>query len=468
FGKTNPLLNKSIGYFLVDDLKIKGFPQTTICLKILMKFPSISTMSPLNFEKNNSKNEVYKGTQYFIQIPFRISQCKEGYIFDQTLLACVKCKENYFSIDTNEKECKKCPEKAYCPGGNLIQVLENYWISSKVSLYFYKCDENKENCIGGDPFECALNYEGVLCNVCKNNSHKNLFGACIICQNTIIVVNVVFVLLLQLIIVYFCFFYCNIKRTIEKKIALKLFCDYIHLLFLSQRYNRFILKSFYENFLIRESFKWLSINCFLNLVFPDYSIYFESFSKIYFFYSGFFLLVIFNLVVKRKIFDLCLSYFYFSYPFILFEVLENLNCIYIENEYILANDPRISCSSRNYIFLLYGFLIPSILIFCCFFLLFFVYKTINKQTKNCWKTFKIIILFAVFTNIRNQLKKQNHFLRNEFFIFFEKIFLSLISALVTDEESKSLLHFLVFIISFIIFLRYYKFHYIIKRINCYL
>lgn len=90
---------------------------------------------------------------YFIMIKIQIRKCIVGEIIKENF--CFKCDYSEFSLNTKDKNCKKCPGNAVCKGGAQIILEPQYWRSSNLSDNIIYCHESKDNCLGGADSNCA-------------------------------------------------------------------------------------------------------------------------------------------------------------------------------------------------------------------------------------------------------------------------------------------------------------------------
>ena len=178
YGSSSEIEEDKNNFYIFDNFYVKSCPNKTIFLNFNIKFPF--PFYVYDIELNNSQNELITN-QSTIVIPLLVNNCTIGEIFDKLSLTCVKCRQNYYSFNTNGSSCFLCPENSYCPGGNIIELNPNFWRSSLYSTNIYECEKYLLNCLGGYESMCSQNYDGILCSNCKNNLYKNIMGSCIEC-----------------------------------------------------------------------------------------------------------------------------------------------------------------------------------------------------------------------------------------------------------------------------------------------
>lgn len=438
YGKTNQILENST-FFKFDNLMIIGCPDTVINLNFSIRLGF--TFPPI-FNLNNSQNE--QKTQeglYEILIPILLSSCEIGEIFDRIALKCQKCLENYYSFNINDSECKLCPKNSYCPGGSIMIIDENYWSSSNQSSNIYRCYRNLGNCLGGYPSKCSQDFEGILCNVCKGKQRKNFLGTCTECPSGFLNIfsNFLVLLIFILMIVTFIFFVTNIKSQ-EKLFVIRILADYLHLVYLTQKYDIILLKSSFEISLFYYVTSWLSIGCFVSLVSPSNDNFYEPFWKISLFYFG---LLIYLILLKFKkdkerVIKSIWLYYYITFPFISSFLLENLVCQEIDDVNVLISNTRINCDGDFYFYNQNLFVIPNMI------LLFFILPVFLIITQI------YINKGYIFVTVKNFFRKENQFkkFRYEIFMFFEKIILIIVYSIGLKEDIQFLCDFFVLLISF--------------------
>lgn len=71
----------------------------------------------------------------------------------------------FYSIATESKYCKLCPESALnCTGGSHIILRQGFWRKNIYSDEIEYCKNNPSNCLSSDQnFNCAEGHYGALC-----------------------------------------------------------------------------------------------------------------------------------------------------------------------------------------------------------------------------------------------------------------------------------------------------------------
>jgi len=179
FGPNNFLIQK--GVLLVNNIKIISNPNTTIYMKMAS---SIYDIIALNLRTDVQNFEFITLNSLFILIPIKIRPCISGEIFKSEDYICDECGPLTFSYNPTDNSCSSCLENSQCLGGNVVVVDSGFWRSSNTSLNVYSCQENSDNCQGGDA-PCLNNFQGPLCRTCLSGFYEIDDNSCIECQSMV-------------------------------------------------------------------------------------------------------------------------------------------------------------------------------------------------------------------------------------------------------------------------------------------
>ena len=405
---------------------------------------------------NKAKNENIS-YQYSIIIPIYFNSCENGEIFSIKIFDCIKCEENYFTL--NNLNCSLCPLNSYCPGGDIIEVYPNFWRSSNYSSNIYKCDEILFNCLGGFESKCNENYQGILCSNCKINYFKDFVGICEECPNMFvnIALNIcLFAFLISFLHKLFLFFLMK-KVSKEKKCIIRIFIDYIHLVYFTQIYDQNLLKSTLEIYTFHKSTRIFSVNCFLSIFLPEYNIYYVSISKICFFYLGIALYLILSFrKIREKLIKSLIMFFYFSFPFFFEFIVDKLICQSIDNKNVLKYDSTISCSDTYLNIFQYIFIIPNILIICFIFPVIYLGRKLFLKRRNIINSFGLILFIFAYPSKRKLFKKRYRIIPKEICIFLEKLMMILSNVTLYEIETKLFIKYMIILVFLIWTMDFYR------------
>ena len=358
-GKTSQLIDPIQNVFIFNDIQIMTCPNSTLYMNFSYNFPPF----PSNIYDNmNSLNEQ---TQFYsIIIKVTTPLCQIGEIFYEQALICEQCQANYYSLNINDLQCNPCPDNAFCPGGDQIDVNPNYWRMNN-SINIYECDQSSSSCLGGINSLCGENYMGLLCLDCQGLIQKNYIGICEKCPNIYlnILANIGFYLILIWTFSYLILVYDSKRISPNKKIIIKILINYIHFLFLTQRYNDNPYQSSLEIYVFLKMTFWFSFNCLINTFISSNNFILRSIAKFFIFYFSLFVfIVICNLKKKKFRIKLILMFLYSIYPFMLIFLFENIVCQQIENKIILKITATVDCTSDLFTYFYELICIPNVIL----------------------------------------------------------------------------------------------------------
>ena len=480
-GKTSQFIDTNIQSFIFDYIIIVSCPNQTFYLN----FSTNLLNMPINlYEMKNSENEIIAGT-YSLIFPIEIRQCEPGEIFNQITNECEECMENYYSFSIDDTECSLCPSNAYCPGGNIIILNSNYWRSNEISADIYRCNENIGNCLGGFDSLCLNDYQGILCNNCIGNLKKNFIAECRQCPSDFINVLANFFFFIFIIFVFSKVLHYFEREDLElsKKILGVQFIHYIHLLFLSQKYNNNALRSSMELFITFSSSMWFSLDCFLLMLTNNNDFYLNNFFKTLYLYFGISVYFLIYGIEKRKVSNKnwlkpLFLFHYCTYPFFLSFFLTNLLCKSIAGFNVLIEQTSISCSDGYYIGWAFFFFLPNIIIFTIIIPLIYIKKNFYSEISTLLKFVgtkekqKFGLVIKIFAFIFQKVTVE------ESLRFFLKILLIIARYSGLQDEDNDLVNFLILLIFFLaaiklekkkfsVFQYFPQFILLIFLLNCY-
>jgi len=455
FGKTSLFIDTTTQTFVFDYIIINACPNNTVMLNFSTNIIGL----PMNlYEKANSLNENITGT-YSLLIPIFIRPCLPGEIFNELANECDQI-ENYYSFSIYDSECQQCPLSAYCPGMNLIIIDENYWRISEKSAILYKCDENLNNCLGGLDSDCASDYIGPLCANCIGNKKKNFIGECKDCPDKFpnFMANCFFYLVLLIILAKVLEIIANNVSLSEKhKFLLVEFVHYMHLLFLTQKFNVNALKSSLELFLTFRSSMWFSLDCFLLMLTGTTDFYLNNFMKTLYYYWGFLVFLIgFNIfqrkrekINKMSFIKPLFFYFYCTFPYYLSFFFEQILCVEIENENYLISNTFISCDNSYYFNWAFVFFFPNIFLFIIIIPLIILFRYFDFSLDE-YNKFRLRPQFFL-ELLRKIFIKSIKF--DEFLRFSIKVILVIVRYTGLEDEDVNLVDFLILLTFFLMALK---------------
>jgi predicted outer membrane repeat protein len=105
----------------------------------------------------------------------------------QDIGSCFRCGLGTYSFFVTDSACSLCPENAYCPGGNQMDVDSGYWRLSQTSTEILQCPL-PSSCLGGantsSTSQCESGHQGPLCDVCDQGYTMNSAGSCVKCTTS--------------------------------------------------------------------------------------------------------------------------------------------------------------------------------------------------------------------------------------------------------------------------------------------
>ncbi|CAG9325672.1 unnamed protein product [Blepharisma stoltei] len=221
------------GIFNFSNFIISETPGSIAMIEI-----STSSIDP---EKQISSNDF---TNYYSTVILQIMlrNCTSGE-FD-TGSTCQKCEKGKYSLNPST-ECKACPDGAICPGGSVLLMKPGYWRSSGKSDTIYNCPNNNACAGSADNNDltgsCETGYYGHMCQACDKGYSGTSNNICIKCPgeagNIIVLILIGTVLLLACAVI--------VKSTLESayqpqnvySVYLKIFTNYVQLVFLTTQFN---------------------------------------------------------------------------------------------------------------------------------------------------------------------------------------------------------------------------------------
>lgn len=156
-------------------------------LQRVAAFPaSALTIPGINTTEVVILNAFYNDLPIQITLNLTTRDCLVGEIYDPATSSCQLCPPEFFSQQVGQS-CQNCPAFATCPGGQFIDVLENYWIYPGTTNIYPCLNDGVLRCIGGiDPNnQCSSGYSGALCMGCDFSAGYSQSGAntCSVCAD---------------------------------------------------------------------------------------------------------------------------------------------------------------------------------------------------------------------------------------------------------------------------------------------
>ena len=99
--------------------------------------------------------------------------------------ACELCTIGTYSYFPSDSECSLCPQNAYCPGGNVVDMNANYWRSYQESSVILQCPSYGV-CLGGanTSTQCRTGTKGAYCSICDDGYVRSQSGECYQCSDS--------------------------------------------------------------------------------------------------------------------------------------------------------------------------------------------------------------------------------------------------------------------------------------------
>jgi len=185
-GKLSELQNENFS-FIIDNFEIVSCPTSLVYMQFSTNLPTVFPESMYHL-LNNSRNEIYTNSSYFIYLPIKLDGCQLGEFYLPLMSACYQCPQGYYSDLNDTLICKQCLDNTDCPGGQNFSVNINYWNDPNFKENIYFCNIFAENCLGGTISTCSFGFEGPLCKNCirfieGSNYYQDYLGNCMQCPN---------------------------------------------------------------------------------------------------------------------------------------------------------------------------------------------------------------------------------------------------------------------------------------------
>lgn len=120
------------------------------------------------------------------EVVVRFRSCKSGEI--ERADRCEYCYPGYFSFSPSDSDCSHCPSRAFCPGGNVLEVVPGYWRRSWNSSELLSCPFPAK-CLGGVNSTCLSSFTGVLCHQCDSKSARIISMECVKCRKLLVILQ---------------------------------------------------------------------------------------------------------------------------------------------------------------------------------------------------------------------------------------------------------------------------------------
>ena len=199
-------------------------------------YAKTSAISP---HATRNDDNVYNDT---ILININLRECIYGEKISSE--ACTICPEGTFLINP-DVQCLSCPNGGNCTGGNNIMVQAGYWRSSNMSKIMYPCPISLA-CLGSINAtdisgSCAIGYTGPMCTACTAGYTKKNSGACSLCPSKSQNILFLFIIFVGILLICIIIVSSAIKTAFSPKsyqsIYLKIFTNYIQLIFLASQFQ---------------------------------------------------------------------------------------------------------------------------------------------------------------------------------------------------------------------------------------
>jgi hypothetical protein len=158
------------------------------------------------------------------------------------VMNCLPCPDLKFLIEP-AAVCEDCPIGGICPGGDRIWLKPDFYRTDSLSAIVYPCPL-VGTCLGNDTGYmtlCADGYTGILCSVCQQGYTKNSNGQCNKCpspgQNVLILILIASAVVLVCVILVRSSIKSAYSSAAKHSIYIKIFTNYIQLVFLTTQLN---------------------------------------------------------------------------------------------------------------------------------------------------------------------------------------------------------------------------------------
>ena len=211
------------------------------------------------------------GSFFLFEVSMR--NCQNGEMESRN--NCIKCPQGEYSFSP-QVPCKPCPLEGVCLGNWTMFPKEGYWRPDPLSDKFYKCP-SKHACKGSPDYSnylgnCSTGYTGNMCHACASGYYKTFGGECQVCLSSEL--NTSRIVLLMVLTIGFCV--VTVMTTLRsaykvkslKSIYIKIFINYIQLVYLTTQFNLawpdFLLGLFQvQESTANASEQMFSLDCFL-------------------------------------------------------------------------------------------------------------------------------------------------------------------------------------------------------------
>ncbi|KAL4489494.1 hypothetical protein ABPG72_002790 [Tetrahymena utriculariae] len=458
--------------------------------KYLLMITSDSIKIPIG---QTQGDQIIYQTNYQRIIEINMIQiCNQGYIprkNNQGYDLCIQCPKGTYSLDPTQSICQQCPlVEANCYG-NIIELPQGYWRSTKNSINIYPCSQNFLKCIGDnnglsqslDKFRktqsvviyyCNRGYLGAICDDCDYNSkywntkfYKTSYNSCNQCRESEFINTIIYLVLFLIYVALLCYYstqilegvqqtlFLNVLKYINPRLRsqsnipnlylwLKLILNYIQII----SYILDLSGNSYGSFYFINFFKYPFIvpidelSCIFNKLFINFKIPFQQ--LLYYFSSCIVMifacfLVFKALAVLKKqqsqiyllLVQVCFIIFYFNIQFFIQTGIQTLSCIDYDGTYYVSNNTSLECTTQYFI---QAFIYASIVFFLSLVPIitaqFMLYK--KKLQLNKFKYKKYLGFFSITFD-------QNYYYW-DLIILAEKSFLITFSELFKDNKNCQL------------------------------
>ena len=356
---------------------------------------------------NEISNYLLPNNPYIYVIPFPITFCSIGEIYDKIKRICQKCPLGKYNFELYATNCYDCFPNAICLGGSEIRVRPGFWRSDYLSKHVYKCDDSLDNCLGGVGPQCSANYQGRLCEQCGPDENgksttKNVFGECLPCDfsQSNIWLNISFVLFSSIAYLFLLHVLLKQNYDFEYKSILRTIINYFQdLYFYPIRNNPLSEKSELFNWINRNFFgfseKIFSFDCFyVNFGFEGSSTFSfpSAFNRLGFFMLFFFCFLLVHcffwvllfrkktssLLIKTEVILNLLILIYLFYPALSFKSIQPFNCINIDGVDYVQSNLASQCWKVNHYLGIMILCVPNLLVWTIIMPIKFIMPNVEK------------------------------------------------------------------------------------------
>ena len=221
------------GVFLFDDFALIASPNQNVTVQFYAN--SIEEMQKTVKDQETNFNPIVSVLVY-------LRDCEAGEY--NTGTECQLCESGTYSLSPDQP-CKPCLDEAECLGNWTIFPKPGYWRVSENTGKFYKCP-NPDACLGSPDYSefsgvCEEGYRGNMCQACKSGYSRISENTCAPCPDPAANFSRLLGILVLVLVVSVVLVMSTLKSAYKPKslysIYIKIFTNYIQLVYLTTQFN---------------------------------------------------------------------------------------------------------------------------------------------------------------------------------------------------------------------------------------